>query len=362
MFFGGETVLKIKGALQWVGDVLMKYDRFMEPINAFSRMMNGLSIKEQEIVTKQKCQKAMKVLIKDILRSLVLRRYECESPKYIQDLVLFHHASTPRVRLLYDELIAEYKWLDSILKKDSGDTLSITNIALLFCHSDDVVFMMPDDYVLSELESGAMIDDMVMISKMALAVKISFVWNSEMPQITRTNLRNALLGLYGADCGYHFDANSVSFTFEDAAIDAEGQEAIQSQIELMIQCLVSKPKQKRVKKPVPISQPLKVQQLVGKMPDSGRFRVMYDAICDSDLDASLPLIICREIAEFGRISLDSSLMTVEEQSYLVEMIESQSQTERSSMLISICCVVGRGTAKHKRHFMTRVMGRSTQSV
>ena len=127
LFFGGDTVLKIKGALQWVGDVLMAYDLFMEPINAFSRMMNGLSVKEQEIMTKQQSQRAMKVLIKDILRSLVLKQHECESPKYIQDLVLFHHASTPRVRLIYDEISAEYKWLDSILMKNSGSSRFFKN-------------------------------------------------------------------------------------------------------------------------------------------------------------------------------------------------------------------------------------------
>ena len=249
LFFGGETLLKIKGALQWVGDVLMKYDRFMEPINAFSRMMNGLSMKEQDTMNNAKSQRAMKVLIKDILRSLVLKQHECESPKYIQDLVLFHHASTPRVRLIYDELFTEYKWLDCILKKVSGDILNIINIAVLFCHSDGVVFMMPDEYVLSDAESGAMIDDMVMISEMALALKISFVWKSGMPQDARSNLRNAFLGLYGKDCEYHFDANSVSFTFEDAAIDAEAQEAIESQIESMIQQLsIVVPKAKIEKK------------------------------------------------------------------------------------------------------------------
>ena len=129
-------MLKIKGALQRVGMFLMAYDRFMEPINAFSRMMNGLSLKEQEVLSNAKSQKAMKVIIRDILRSLVLRQKQCQSPKYIQDLVMFHHSSTSRVRLPYGELMTEYKWLDAILKNDSSNTLNITNIAVLFCHSD----------------------------------------------------------------------------------------------------------------------------------------------------------------------------------------------------------------------------------
>ena len=248
LFFGGETVLKIKGALQWVGDVLMKYDRFMEPINAFSRMINGLPVKEQEIMNNTKSQRAMRVLIKDILRSLVLRRYESEAPKYIQDLILFHHGSSPRIRLSYGELLEDYQWLHCILKEEGSNNLNFANIALLFCHSDDVVFMMPDEYILSEAASGAMIKDLLMISKMALSVKISFVWTSEIPESLKTNLRNALLRLYGSDCVYHFDANSVSFMFEDAVIDGESQQAIQSRIESMIHRLNAASRSKQKKK------------------------------------------------------------------------------------------------------------------
>ena len=330
LFFGGETVLKIKGALQWVGDALMKYDRFMEPINAFSRMMNGLSVKDQEIMNNARSQRAMKVLLKDILRSLVLRLDTAEAPKYIQDLVLFHHDSTPRVRLAYDELKTEYKWLDSILKSDTGDTLNITNVAVLFCHSDDIVFMMPDEYVLSEAECVAMVQDLAVISEMALAVKISLIWKTGMPQDARTNLRNALPGLYGKDCVHHFDSNSASFTFEDAAIDVEAQEAIQALIESMIQKLAPKPKKKKVEEPVSIksvSESLKLQKSGGKLPANGRLREVYDAICGSELGSLLPPPICQEIAEYGRISLDSNILTDEEQTYLVELVECQGQTQ-----------------------------------
>ena len=70
-----------------------------------------------------------------------------------------------------------------------------------------------------------------------------------MPQAARTNLRNALLGLYGADCFYHFDSQSISFTFDDASIDAEAQVAIQSRIESIIRLLsVEIPKEKTKKK------------------------------------------------------------------------------------------------------------------
>ena len=277
LFFCGDTVLRIKGITQCVQGKWMKHDNYLEAINAFDRMVNGLPLKEQKILNHKKSQKAMKVLIKDVLRSLILRQYECEAPRYIQDLVLYHHASASRVRLAYDELISGYKWMDCMVKHDASNTLNITNIALLFCHSDVVMFMMSNNYVLSKVECAAIIKDLVTISEMALSVKIAFMWKSGMPQAARTNLRNAVLGLYdedednayhfdvesasstfedaafdveaqevvlglyGKNCVHHFDVNSASFTFEDAAFDAEAQEAVQSQIELMIQLLEHAP-------------------------------------------------------------------------------------------------------------------------
>ena len=64
-----------------------------------------------------------------------------------------------------------------------------------------------------------------------------------------------------------------------------------------------------------------------KVPDNGRFRELYDTVCESELGSTLPPPLCREIAEFGRLFVDSVLLNEEEQAYLAEMIQSQSQTE-----------------------------------
>ena len=243
LFFGGETVLKIKGALQWVDGVLMKYDRFMEPINAFSRMMNGLSLKEQEILKKKKSQRTMKVLIKDILRSLVLKQHECESPKYIQDLVLFHHQSTHRIRLLYDEMISEYQWLDCILK--NGQTVDMVNVAILFSHSEHITFRMAEDNTLSETESQRVIENLVIISGMALSVNIGLIWPSKIPKNTRNNLRNALISLYDTNWQYHFEGQqSLWFIseMEEVRFDFEAQHLFQEYVQNMISILSTKPK------------------------------------------------------------------------------------------------------------------------
>ena len=184
LFFGGDTVLRIQSVMQWIGDALMDYGLFMEPINAFSRMMNGLSVKQQPIATKKQSQRAMKLVIKDILRALVLQQHNAETPQYVRDLVLFHHASTPLIRLIYDELMTEYKWLDGIVKVDGGNNgnvniLDIANIAVLFGHAEDITFVMAEDAVLKQNECDALIEGLRAMSKMNLLMNVRFLWPSE---------------------------------------------------------------------------------------------------------------------------------------------------------------------------------------
>ena len=237
LFFGGDTVLRIIGIIQYVGDSLVNYAKYMEPINAFSRMMNGLSVMEQPILTRKKHQKAMKWIIKDILRAIVWQLHQAEAPEYVRNLVLFHHSCASCVRLLYHELLSEYEWLNTILKSTSNDTLNIANIAVLFCHSDDITFMMEEDGMLSGAECLSLIHDMITISEMSLDVNIRFMWPSSMPKSMRSRLRNASLGLYGAACQCQFDDQSVTFSVADSKFSEDAQIAFQSRIESMIKQL-----------------------------------------------------------------------------------------------------------------------------
>ena len=237
LFFGGDTVLRIMGIMQYVGDTLLNYSKYMEPINAFSRMINGLSVTEQSILKKNKYQKAMKCIIKDILRALIWQLHQAEAPEYVRNLVLFHHSSTSSVRLLYQELLSEYQWLDTILKSTSNDTLDIVNIAVLFCHSDDITFMMEEAGALSGAACLCLIHDMITISELSLDVNVRFMWPSSMPKSMRSRLRNASLGLYDTACQCHFDNQSVTFSVADSKFSELTQVAFQSRIQSMIEKL-----------------------------------------------------------------------------------------------------------------------------
>lgn len=253
LFFGGDTVLKIKGMLQLTDGKWLKYDKCMEPINAFSRMMNGLSVKDQLIANSKKYQKAMKTIICDALRDLIEQQHEAKTPKYIQDLVRYHLSTTPNVRLLYAELMSEYQWLNSILKSESDDILNIPNIAVLFCKSDEVTFMMPEEAEFSDGACSQLIADIISISKMALDVKVRFLWPSKVPEITKSRIMNVLLVSAASDfwnrgCHRSFDAKSVVFSSSDAKLDHESQELFRARVQTMIQSLCQILKSKSAKR------------------------------------------------------------------------------------------------------------------
>ena len=196
LFFGGNTVLRIQGITQRVGDRLKSYDKYMEPINAFKRMIHGKSLKNQPIVNLKKQQKAMKKIIKDVVRSFAPQYDNVgnvvdldETPKYIKNLVLFHLEETPEIRLIHDELLSEYEWLSCILKRKKKDltdspwadqlkgTLNIENIAVLFRNSESITFMMNEDEI-QKKDCLSLICGMDAISKMCLATDIHLQWPS----------------------------------------------------------------------------------------------------------------------------------------------------------------------------------------
>lgn len=65
---------------------------------------------------------------------------------------------------------------------------------------------------------------MMMISKMRLILKISLVWNSE-------TLDSGCVALIIFTISMHINANFVSCTFEDVAIDVAARHKIQLRIE-----------------------------------------------------------------------------------------------------------------------------------
>ena len=69
LFFGGKTVLKIEGIMQYAEGQWQYYDKYMEPINAFNHMIHGLSLKGQAILSLRTQRKIFLRLIQDRLQA-----------------------------------------------------------------------------------------------------------------------------------------------------------------------------------------------------------------------------------------------------------------------------------------------------
>ena len=241
LFFGGDGMLRLKGITQLAQGKWMKYDKYLKAINVFSRMMGGCSVKNELIVKRKPDQKVMKRILKDLLRSLICRLDEAETPKYVHELMLFHHSSALRIQLIYDELLTEYKWLHCILKNHSSDTLDIGNIALLFSHSERITFLMTDNRVMTDVECLNLMQGLLSMTQMGLTMAVHFQWPSDVPSITANNLRQNELNpqLFDAGIGCEFHEQSVSFMLENVSFGLDVQENFRSRAELMIECLSS---------------------------------------------------------------------------------------------------------------------------
>lgn len=185
--------MRISKLLLWADGKWQWMNRFMEPLNAFLRILKGQSLTDQQIMKGKnfkRQQDVMKILLGDILKSQISDT-DTTSPRYILDLALFHHSSTPKVRLLYHELLLEYKWLHSILVADSGRTLDITNIAILFCQSETITFLMPHRRELTQEEWDSFLNGLESVSKMALPMSIEIEWPSRIPIAAKTTFNDS---------------------------------------------------------------------------------------------------------------------------------------------------------------------------
>ena len=182
LFFGGVTELKVKGIMKWAQGRWRHYDKYMEPIDAFNRMMNGLSLKGQAILDKAKSQRRMNIIIRDQLQALLSPNVEMNAPQYVNDLVSYQRAMTDHVRLRYHDLMT-YEWMHSILVTDyeSDRQLKVANIAVLFCHAESITFMLnvaeDDDFKDDEWDS--VINGLALMHKSGCSMTVRFELSSD---------------------------------------------------------------------------------------------------------------------------------------------------------------------------------------
>lgn len=241
LFFGGETRLRIFSIEQFIGSAWSNYKKYMQPTNAICRMVHGLKVKTP-IVFSARQQRTMNRLLYHVIYTLresltnepvadviefsdedrdksdenrptieleeekeedqmklnrILdevdsvfaefeRIYKCKQvPAYISKLLSCHTRKSV-ISLNYLDLRNNYEWCASLLKKTSAEAvesnlLDLVNILILFNHSDEIIFLMEEDFVWSAQECESILDDVNQLSKMNIVSLITFQWPSAVP-------------------------------------------------------------------------------------------------------------------------------------------------------------------------------------
>eukprot|EP01083_Nonionella_stella_P163130 536104_1 len=196
--FGGNTVLRITSIRHIAERSWMNYIKYIQPLNALFRMINGLTIANQRILKKKSYQRIMTDLLRCVLCTCICDTMSNETttafkwPLYIRQ-ILTHNISNPEIKLRYNELV-RYTWIESIFTTSINNQrmFNLSNICALFCNSDTITFLMDTNYILSDFECQCIKDSLAAISKMDIIVLICFKWPSNIPTANKSNINNYL--------------------------------------------------------------------------------------------------------------------------------------------------------------------------
>lgn len=232
LFFGGSTKLKLKNIKQLVDNSKWSnYLKFLDPINAFNHLLSGQPLKKEAILTTKTHQKKHLLGMISVLMSQIISKSPSTAtkiPKYIGKLMWFSHTNSPRIRLLYDELMKEYDWLHCILKSDKSEkseTIDIANIAVMCSKSKEIIVEMAGEYDLGEPEWKSLAKGMNTIQTLGLSMKIRVqLWTTESVWNRMYSMGNALVDQYDISCQQLedgkvlvFDVNGEQYAGSDSA-------------------------------------------------------------------------------------------------------------------------------------------------
>eukprot|EP01083_Nonionella_stella_P278444 946882_1 len=120
LFFGGDTVLRIRSIRHIVDRQWANYKKYIEPLNAIFRMINGLPIAKQPILTNKKYQRTMMKLFRYMLCAYTFAIDPMSNQTtavllcpYIEK-ILKYNVFNNEMKLRYNELLTQYTWIESI--------------------------------------------------------------------------------------------------------------------------------------------------------------------------------------------------------------------------------------------------------
>lgn len=224
LFFGGKTVLMLKQIKQYVGGWL-RYSKYLRPLNAIRQMIIGQPITDEarEIVRKSSMKLVLRQIIRDVLRYHLfdgIRLQGMETPEYIWRLAVFQSSAIP-IRLLYAEMLQEYKVFDCIKLAVNGRALNIVNIAVLFCKADSITFTFAREFILGQTACTLVVKDLIIISQIEAPFTIRLEWPSTIPSTMRKTFTTDPFVSKLNNCGVSIEYQPSALVFETHCTDPD---------------------------------------------------------------------------------------------------------------------------------------------
>lgn len=237
LFFGEDTQLKIKGILQFVRTKWESYGKFMDPMNAFHRFVNGKSLENQQRWSSDskygEHKKNMNCIVKALLHAQ-LKQEDGECPAYVLRLGYYQKSSAKHIRLVYSEMKSGYQWMRYILK--SGSNLNFANIAALFHEAESITFVVSDTDDLQEEEWEFVVTNLTKIREMELSMEFRFELSSDK---YRQRQMHDMIVYYLAEkdskwrCNHN--DNILTFHVDEGTAMAEDSELFRNTVQRMIE-------------------------------------------------------------------------------------------------------------------------------
>eukprot|EP01083_Nonionella_stella_P163132 536109_1 len=256
LFFGGDTVLRIRSIRHIVDRQWTNYKKYIEPLNAIFRMINGLPIVKQPILTNKKYQRTMIKLFRYMLCTYTSaidpmnNQTTTVSLRPYIEKILKHNVFNCEMQLRYNELLNQYAWLQSIFTTFANNqtVLNLANICAFYCNSNKITFLMDADYILSDFECRCIVDSLDIISNMNVIVVICFKWPSNnIPMASKSNINEYFREILQAKWSRSFQKHTLTFECTEPSLTDAGQNIFVKTINGMLSLLV--PVQKKDSKP-----------------------------------------------------------------------------------------------------------------
>ena len=271
LIFGGVSVLRLRDIRRVDGGSWSESKHLMDflvPVEAFFSIMRGETLQNQQILHDHESQRKLRFIIGDVLRSMILMDdtdalrnmllssekvdvhsdVDFRTPQYVRDWILFYlkHEIINKVpvRLLYHEIMNYDHGLQCILKDKDSDSLSIGNIAALFCNSDTITIHIADARSIQNSEWQSVVSCLLRVMKFGVTTVIRFQFSSTVKQWKQSELFDSAYMTSGfvPNSGFEWERNARDNVLEfrvhhETASQSEVPKTFREHIGMMLEIL-----------------------------------------------------------------------------------------------------------------------------